>query len=191
MNQYLVVLLVREEDQGHCGVQGKTKLARIGGRCRGRNGQMNTKSLLSGGVCVAIGGFFAVSAITTLKIGAATNMGPGYFPLSLAIILMLTGLYIVARSFVEEWEAIRFDPRVLPWRGIVLLCLAPVLLGLTIRGLGLLPSVFLTSMVSAFASRTQTLRLAIPVSAGLAVFCAIIFGLILKLPIPVIGPWLS
>ncbi|WP_170117072.1 tripartite tricarboxylate transporter TctB family protein [Phyllobacterium sophorae] len=152
---------------------------------------MNTKSLISGGVCVFIGGCFAISAATSLKIGTSTNMGPGYFPFSLAIILMGTGIYIAVKALTESRGDFRFDVNAVPWRGLILVCFAPVFLGLTIRGLGLLPSVFVTSMISGYASRTQTFRLAFFVSALLAVFCALIFSYFLKLPIPVIGPWLN
>ena len=152
---------------------------------------MNTKSLASGGVCLAVSGFFAISALTKLQVGSATNMGPGYFPLMLAALLMLVGLYIMAKSLTEGAERFPIDLRTLPWRGIILLTLAPILLGFTIRGLGLLPCVFFTSMLSAFASKTQTIRLALLVSVALALFCTLIFGVVLKLPIPIVGPWLS
>jgi hypothetical protein len=152
---------------------------------------MNAKSVASGAVCIAIGGYFASSALTHLKVGSTTNMGPGYFPLMLAFTIILVGTYITARAFRETPEPLGITLGTLPIRGILLLSLAPILLGLTIRGLGLAPAVFLISMVSAYASRTQTLRLALLVSVLLAVFCALIFGVVLKLPIPLIGPWLN
>ncbi|MFB9947479.1 tripartite tricarboxylate transporter TctB family protein [Rhizobium puerariae] len=152
---------------------------------------MNTKSIVSGGVCILIGGFFSLSALTSLKIGTSTNMGPGYFPLSLAIILIGIGLYIAAQAIREESDGFRFGLGAIPWRGTLLICLSPIILGLTIRGMGLAPSIFLTAMVSAFASRAQTMKMAVSVSLVLTIFCVLIFGVILKLPIPVIGPWFS
>ena len=152
---------------------------------------MNAKSLASGGVCIAIGAFFAISALTSLKIGSSTNMGPGYFPLSLAILLILTGVYIGGQAVVAEGGEMRRTFSGVPWRGMLLLSIAPIFLGFTIEGLGLPLSVLVTGLLSAFASRTQSLRLAAFVSVSLAVFCTIIFGYVLKLPIPIIGPWLS
>ncbi|MFK0206263.1 tripartite tricarboxylate transporter TctB family protein [Agrobacterium sp. NPDC090283] len=152
---------------------------------------MNTKSIVSGGVCILIGGFFSVSALTSLKIGSSTNMGPGYFPLSLAIILIGVGVYIAVRSTKEENGSFHFDIGAIPWRGTLLICVSPIILSLTIRGMGLAPSIFLTAMISAFASKAQTVKMAFLVSIALTLFCVFIFGMILKLPIPVIGPWLS
>jgi len=152
---------------------------------------MNTKSVISGGVCILVGGFFATSTLTSLKIGSSTSMGPGYFPLCLAIILVGIGLYIGCRALAEKDDGFRVRLSATPWRGALLICLSPILLGLTIRGLGLGSSIFLTSMISAFASRAQTWTMALFVSIALTIFCVLIFGLILKLPIPLVGPWLG
>lgn len=150
---------------------------------------MNSKSIISGGVCILIGGFFGLSALTSLKIGTSTNMGPGYFPLTLAILLVAMGVYIACKALTEQDDGFRFDLSAIPWRGTLLICLSPVILGLTIRGMGLAPSIFLTAIVSAFASRAQTVKMAVLVSLALTIFCVLIFGVILKLPIPIIGPW--
>jgi putative tricarboxylic transport membrane protein len=152
---------------------------------------MNAKSLASGGVCIAVGAFFAISALTSLKVGSSTNMGPGYFPLALAIILILTGLYIAGQGAVTERGEMGRILSDIPWRAMLLLSFAPIFLGFTIEGLGLPLAVFITGLLSAFASRTQTVRLATFVSALLAAFCTLVFGYILKLPIPLIGSWLS
>lgn len=152
---------------------------------------MNTKSIISGGVCVLIGGIFGLSALTSLKIGTTTNMGPGYFPLSLAIVLAAVGFYIILKAIAEEPDGFRFDVAAFPWRGALLICAAPVVLGLTIRGLGMAPSVFLTAMISAYASRAQTIGMALTVATALTIFCVLVFTVVLKLPIPAIGPWLS
>ncbi|MQB07252.1 tripartite tricarboxylate transporter TctB family protein [Agrobacterium tumefaciens] len=152
---------------------------------------MNTKSIISGGVCILIGSFFGLSALTSLKIGTSTNMGPGYFPLSLAIILIAIGAYIALKALKERSDGFRFDLTAVPWRGTLLICVSPLILGLTIRGMGLAPAIFLTAIVSAFASRAQTIKMAVLVSVALTIFCVLIFGVILKLPIPIVGPWLS
>ena len=80
---------------------------------------MNAKSLASGGVCIAIGAFFAISALTSLRVGTSTNMGPGYFPLALAIILILTGLYIGGQAVVDEGGEMRRIFSGVPWRGML------------------------------------------------------------------------
>ena len=52
---------------------------------------------MTGKIFVGIGGWFAFSALN-LDIGTAFRMGPGYFPLILAGILIFLGVVIVVRS---------------------------------------------------------------------------------------------
>ena len=116
-------------------------------------------------------------------------MGPGYFPLVLAGLLVLIGAAIALRAVREEELAINMHA--VPWRGLVLILAAPVLFGLTVRGLGLLPAIALVALISSFASRRMTLVLAAGITVVLTAFCVLVFNVGLGLPIRLIGPWLS
>src|SRR5215207_9139863 len=109
-------------------------------------------------------------------------MGPGYFPFFLGGALVLLGALIVARGFLAgEDGAIG----VIPWRAVALILCAIVVFGFTVRGLGLIPSTFVTALLSAFASRRAGVLAAIAVAVGLTVLCVLIFviGLSLRLPL--------
>ena len=56
--------------------------------------RVNVKEIAAGILCIAIGGFFVFQSIMTLPIDSARQMGPGYFPLAVGLILVVLGLFI-------------------------------------------------------------------------------------------------
>lgn len=141
---------------------------------------------LCGAIFVAFGAYFAFFS-TTMEIGTAFRMGPGFFPLFLAAILILLGLVILAQSFRTEGESVGR----LAWRGMMFILPAPILFALTLRGLGFVPSIFLATLVASFASIKMRLPAALILSALMTVFATIVFIYGLGLPFRMLGPWLG
>lgn len=146
----------------------------------------NSKDLSAGLLFIAIAALFAAGTVE-LELGTPLRLGPGAFPLLLAGILALLGLIIVAQAFRHPAAHVV----AVPWRGIFLIVAAPVLFGLTVRGLGLVASVALIVAVSAFASHRMSLKLAIALTVGLTIFCVLVFNVGLGLPLRLVGPWLG
>jgi hypothetical protein len=146
------------------------------------------RDVLAGAIFIALGLVFLIGALG-LERGTAFRMGPGYFPLVLAGLLVLIGAAIALRALREEELAINMHA--VPWRGLVLILGAPVLFGLTVRGLGLLPAIAIVALISSFASRRMKPVLAAGITVVLTVFCVLVFNVGLGLPIRLIGPWLS
>jgi hypothetical protein len=146
------------------------------------------RDILAGAIFIAIGLAFAIGT-RNLDLGTAFRMGPGYFPLVLAGLLMLIGFVIVFQAIREPWIALQMHPA--PWRGVVLILAAPVLFGATVRGLGLLPAIAEVALVSSFASRRMSVPLAVAITVILTAFCVLVFSVALGLPIRLIGPWLG
>jgi len=146
----------------------------------------NTKDLSAGLLFIAIAALFGYGTID-LDLGTPLKLGPGAFPLLLAGVLALLGLIIVAQAFRNPVT----HQMVLPWRGIVLIVLAPVVFGVTVRGLGLVLGIALVVAVSAFASSRMSLKLAVALTIGLTVFCVLVFNIGLGVPVRLIGPWLG
>lgn len=140
---------------------------------------------ICGLIFIGIGLFFALQALT-LDLGTALRMGPGFFPLMLAGILILLGIVILIQALRVEDAPID----VLAWRGIFFILPAPVVFGLTVRGLGFVPSLFLTAFVASFASRRMTPLGAIVISAAITMFSVAVFSYALGLPFQRFGPWL-
>jgi hypothetical protein len=68
---------------------------------------------------------------------------------------------------------------------------APIFFGLTVRGLGFVPSIFLTTLVAAMASFKMKVWPAVLLAIGVTVFCTLVFSYALGLPFRRFGPWLS
>jgi putative tricarboxylic transport membrane protein len=146
----------------------------------------NTQDIGAGVIFIAIGLLFGAGALH-LELGTALRMGPGYFPLILAGLLVALGLAIVVKGLGRSAP----DRLTVPWRGLVFILAAPVVFGLTVRGLGLAPAIALVALISAFASRRMSVSLAVGLSLGLTVFCVLVFSLGLGLPLRLFGPWVS
>src|SRR3546814_19563606 len=123
---------------------------------------MNSKDPLAGAVFIALGAIFAAASLG-LEMGSAIRMGPGYFPLVLALILIALGIGIVVQTAGHPASPVGS----IPWRGLVLILAAPIAFGLTVRGLGLLPAIAIVVLVSAFASRRMGMLFALALTVGL------------------------
>jgi hypothetical protein len=144
------------------------------------------KDLIAGTAFVAFGLAFAVAA-WRYDIGTALRMGPGYFPLVLGGLLAVLGAGIVVEGALRG-VSMPIGP--IAWRGLILLTLAVLFFGFTIRRLGLAPALFGAVLLAAFSSRRTTVAVALAMAAGLSALCSLIFVELLGLPVPLIGPWL-
>lgn len=142
-------------------------------------------NLACGGFFMAAGLYFGIQALG-LEIGTAFRMGPGYFPLILSGLLFLLGIIVVVQAFRSAGEPMG----AIAWRGMVLILAAPVVFGLTVRGLGFAPAVFLAALIASFASRRMTVLVAMTLALLVALFALAVFSYGLGLPFPRIGPWL-
>ena len=137
-------------------------------------------------LCIFVGLFFAIQAYG-LELGSSFRMGPGYFPLVLAGILVLLGIIVLIQGTQIEHEPM--GP--IAWRGLLFILPAPILFGLTVRGLGFVPSLFLTGLLAAFASTKMRPGTALLLVGGLTLFSVIVFSYALGLPFRRFGPWLG
>jgi Tripartite tricarboxylate transporter TctB family len=152
------------------------------------NGKRAVTDILAGLIFVAFGLAFAIASLR-YQLGTPLRMGPGYFPLVLGGILVLLGLLIVGKGFVAGASP---EERLgsLPWRALLLIVVAVLFFGLTVRGLGLIPATAVTALLTALASYRTGILAAVAIAAGLTVLCVLIFVLALQLRLPLFGPWL-
>ncbi|HMR31599.1 MAG TPA: tripartite tricarboxylate transporter TctB family protein [Geminicoccaceae bacterium] len=146
----------------------------------------NAKDVAAGLIFVAVGLAFGSMALG-LDLGTARRMGPGYFPLVLAAIMVVLGAVIVWQGARRPAEAIGR----MPWRGLLLIVATPILFGLTLRGIGLVPAILGVVLISAAASTMSRLLPTVALAVGLTVFCALVFIKGLGLPIVLFGPWVT
>ena len=136
------------------------------------------KNLACAGLFIGLAIVLALSALS-LPIGTAGRMGPGYFPLVLALILGGLGLLLALTSLRVDGEPIsNFE-----WRGFLLITLAIVAFGATISRLGFIPAMVISVGISILASERFRLTTAVSLIVCLVVFCWAVFVWGLGLPV--------
>jgi hypothetical protein len=136
---------------------------------------------------ILFGLFFGIQSIG-LELGTAFRMGPGYFPLVLSCVLVGFGLLVLLNALKTAGNG---DMGTLAWRGMLFILPAPVFFGLTVRGLGFVPAIFLTTLIAGLASLKMRLHWALLLAVAVTVFSTLVFSYALGLPFRRIGPWLT
>lgn len=144
------------------------------------------KNMLAGLIFIGIGAAFAYASLS-YEMGRAVRMGPGYFPLVLAGILIAFGAIIFVQALFSGPDDVAISA--MPWRGLLLLIGALVFFGLTIRGLGLVPSLFITVLMAAMASKRTSPAGALIMATAITLLCLALFVWALGLTLPLFGPW--
>jgi Tripartite tricarboxylate transporter TctB family len=144
------------------------------------------KDVLAGLAFVGFGVAFAIGA-TSYDIGTPIRMGPGFVPLALGVILAALGVLIIVKGYVAgEGDEIGE----VPWRAIVLITVAIVIFGVTVRPLGLVPSLVAATVLAGLAPQRSGVVLPVAIAAGLTLASVLIFIVGLQLRLPLFGPLL-
>ena len=129
-------------------------------------------------------GFGVLIAIGALQypLGTPGQMGAGFFPFWLGLLLALVGVIVLLQAMRSEQDAM------LPidWRALGIITGAIVLSGLLLRPAGLLVSIPVLVIVSSFASRNLKPLAVIITAIVLTAMAYVIFILGLDLRIPLI-----
>lgn len=141
----------------------------------------------AGVVFILFGLFFAIQSLG-LELGTAFRMGPGYFPLVLSGFLIVFGTLVLLNALSSRiGEGIGS----FAWRGLAFILPAPIFFGLTVRGLGFVPAIFLTTLIAGLASFRMKPHWAVLLAVAVTIFSTLVFSYGLGLPFRRFGPWLS
>lgn len=144
------------------------------------------KDILAGGIFIGLGLAFASGALA-YDVGTPLRMGPGYVPLALGILLAGLGVAVIVKGLLAgEGEAIGG----LDWRALVLITVALLFFGLTVRGLGVVGALFGTTLVASLARAATSVLEALLIAVGLTALSVVIFIFALQLRLPLFGPWI-
>jgi hypothetical protein len=127
--------------------------------------------------------FIAIGALAAylgrdFVFGTMTRMGPGFLPTVLAWLMMGVGAIILVRSLVLKGEAIqasRFRPQ-------ILIVVAILLFAQMIDRVGMVPTVFVVTIVAALAAEEMRWRDTLLLAVGLSAVCTLLFIMVLGLP---------
>jgi hypothetical protein len=146
-----------------------------------------SRQLITGLLVISIGVAFGYGA-WGYKMGTALQMGPGYFPFLLSVVLVGLGALAALQGFVKASSE---DLQLVPWSSGLLLLSSVVFFGVTIRGLGLVLTLPVTVFLAALSSKQTGVRGALVIAAGLTVLCVAMFTYGLDVPIPLLGRWVQ
>lgn len=145
---------------------------------------LQSTDVRAGLLLVGIGAIYLAASLT-LSIGSAVRMGSGYFPMIVSGLLCLVGIATVF-SGINQVD----KPEVVPaWRSLAKIITAVILFGACIRGVGLIPAVMITALLSCWATGQLRFHQALITAVLLSSFCWVVFivGLGLALD-PVVWP---
>lgn len=138
------------------------------------------RDLWAGLLLVLLGGAVLFES-KSYGFGTLGQMGPGFFPATLGVLLLLIGTLIAATSKNTEVLA---KPSVKAWRGAGLVLLSVLAFVGIAAHMGLLPATFISVVIAGFADQRNPVRDVFLMAAVLTVFCFVVFswGLHLQLP---------
>ncbi len=144
------------------------------------------------GALMVLLGLIAAHDGTRYPIGTLHQMGPGYFPLALGVLLVILGIMIAGTAIgsmaSEEEETIDLRPE---WWGWTCIILGPALFVVLGYYAGMLPATFACVFVSALGDRETKVINAAILAGGMSLFGVLLFHYLLKLPMPMLswGAW--
>jgi Tripartite tricarboxylate transporter TctB family len=138
-----------------------------------------TRNILAGFMFMAFG-LFGLWLARDLDAGTASDMGPGYFPRLVCIVLVLLGAALSATDLVRQGD----PSEGWAWRPFWLITLSALAFAFLLKPVGLVGTIAITTVLaSAAASMLRPLPLAVLVAVLIAVNVGI-FVLLLRMPIP-------
>ena len=142
------------------------------------------KDFWAGLMLIAVG-TLAVVLARDYPLGTVMRMGPGYFPVALGALLVLFGIYVLAKGLRggEKIEA-GWSPRAL-----VVLPLALALFGFLMERAGFVPALMVLIVGSAAAGSEFKLTEVLLLATGLTAFAVGLFIYGLGLPYPLFAAW--
>jgi hypothetical protein len=135
------------------------------------------KDFLAGLLFLAIGAG-AIIVARAYPFGTAMRMGSGYFPTVLGGILVLFGVFLMARG-ARSGER---GPVTWGWKPLACIVASMVLFGFLLPRVGLVPALVVLFFTSALGGREFRFGEVLALTAVMTAFAAVVFLYVLKLP---------
>ena len=132
-------------------------------------------------IVIGLGGLIFAHDLT---FGSSRNMGPGYFPTILSVLILVIGIVVALKGVTiegPEIEEIRLRP-------LIVLIATMLIFGLLIKTAGLVVTGTLTTILAAYAQAGVRIRETIIFALVLTAVITIVFVYALGQPLPV---WLG
>ncbi len=137
----------------------------------------NSKDFLAGLLFLAIGAGAMVVA-RAYPFGTAMRMGSGYFPTVLGGILVLFGVFLMARGLRSR----EFGTLAWGWKPLACIAASMLLFGFLMPRFGLVPALVALFFTAAAGGREFRFRQVLALTALMTAFAVVVFAYVLKLP---------
>lgn len=140
----------------------------------------NVNQMLSGAFLIVMA-LIALAMAWPLRVTSSVGLGPGYVPKVLVGILIILGLANIVVGFLSQGESLE------RWqvRPLAFVLGSIVFFALTVERLGLAVSLIGLVLIACAANARMTVREAVLLAVGTAIFCVIVFVKALGLPVMV------
>lgn len=145
------------------------------------------KDYVGGGLMIVLGGL-AAGIGSTYSIGSLRQMGAGYFPVAIGVLMLLVGVGMVFSTWLERSP----KPSDLisgraEWRGWS--CIVGGLIAFLILGRygGFVPATAAVVFISALGDRSNSIGRALVLAAGMVVVLVVVFWWALQMTFPLFG----
>jgi hypothetical protein len=140
-----------------------------------------------GGAFMFLLGMGATVLGTSYGVGELADMGPGFFPAAVGVILAVTGIAIAFAGQSAGAAAAHASGDAAPqWRGWICIVLGIALFIGCAAYIGLLPATFAIVFVSALGDQRNALKSAFWLAIAVCVVCVIVFWWGLKIQLPLV-----
>ncbi len=138
----------------------------------------------AGILCLVIGLLTLWQAVT-YSIGTLGDMGPGFYPAVLGVLLAITGALIaLTGSDTVEEDPLHAVPLGADWRGRLCIVAGIVVFIAAAERLGMVIATFGCVFIAALGDRSATLRSSALLAAGISAFGAVLFHVLLGIALP-------
>lgn len=153
-------------------------------------GRERKRDLVSGTALAAVGGAIVLYALHQYQLGSFARMGPGMFPVGIGGILGVLGLLIAGDALRRGRAAdgdldLPSEPDLHP-RPLIVILLSVIGFAMTLQWFGLIPAIFVTTLLSALAHPGARPVSMLVLATGLSVAAVVIFRVLLSIPFPLL-----
>ncbi|CAG9232640.1 putative Uncharacterized 16.3 kDa protein in TAR-I ttuC' 3'region [Paraburkholderia sabiae] len=143
------------------------------------------KDVVGGVLISGFGVAVAAHSLSAFAIGTLSQMGPGFFPLTLGVILMLSGVSVAIKGYLSAPRASKEAASRPPeWRAWFLICLGTASFVVVAKYAGMVPATFSIVFISALADRKNTWRNAAILGLAMALVGVVVFWWALQIQLP-------
>jgi hypothetical protein len=141
----------------------------------------DTRDIIGGFALVALGLFAALYA-QRYDIGELQEMGPGYFPTALGILLAILGLFIAIPAFFREGTTVHIE-----WKSLIWVLISIAVFAIALNKAGLILATILSVLAASVPSKSSwKTRGILAVCIAAITYSVFLYGLGMVLPV---WPW--